>query len=154
MIDSILSLAFSMHSNKGVFALLLGSGVSRAAGILTGWEIALNLIRKLALLRGEDCEPDPAAWYTMAFGQEPDYAKLLNALAQSPAERSQLLDYLGLYYRKITTPLLAIKSMSTTKKTRLGGREGEHISLLVLRWCGQKSARPFSFACQDGHEGG
>jgi SIR2-like domain len=91
MIDPMLSLAFSVHANKGVFALLLGSGVSRAAAIPTGWEIVLDLIRKLAHLRAEDCDPDPAAWYRATFGEEPDYAKLLDALANSPAERSQLL---------------------------------------------------------------
>jgi len=91
MIDPILSLAFSVHSNKGIFALLLGSGVSRAAGIPTGWEVVLDLTRKLAHLQRQDCEPDPAAWYHTTFGEEPDYAKLLDALANSPAERSQLL---------------------------------------------------------------
>ncbi len=91
MIDPLLSLAFSVHSNKGVYTLLLGSGVSRAAGIPTGWEIVLDLIRKLAHLKGEECEPDPAAWFTTAFGKKPDYSELLDMLAKSPAERSQLL---------------------------------------------------------------
>lgn len=91
MIDPILSLAFSVHSNQGIYALLLGSGVSRAAGIPTGWEVVLDLIRKLAHLRGENCEPDPAAWYRSEYQEEPDYAKLLDAIAKSPSERSQLL---------------------------------------------------------------
>ena len=47
MIDPILSLSFGMHSIKGAYALLLGSGVSRSAGIPTGWEVVLDLIRKL-----------------------------------------------------------------------------------------------------------
>jgi len=91
MIDPILSLAFSIHSNKGVYALLLGSGVSRAAGIPTGWEIVLDLVRKLAHLKGDECEPDPAAWFTATFGKPPDYSELLDMLAKSPAERNQLL---------------------------------------------------------------
>lgn len=91
MIDPIISLAFSVHSNQGVYALLLGSGVSRAAGIPTGWEVVLDLIRKLAHLRSEDCEPDPAAWYRNQYQEEPDYSKLLDTLAKSPSERSQLL---------------------------------------------------------------
>jgi hypothetical protein len=45
MVDPMLSLAFSVHSNKGVFALLLGSGVSRASGIPTGWEGAGQALR-------------------------------------------------------------------------------------------------------------
>jgi len=91
MIDPILSLAFSMYSNKGVYALLLGSGLSRSAGIPTGWEIVLDLIRRLARLRGEDCEPDAVMWYKNVFREEPNYASMLDAIARSPSERSQLL---------------------------------------------------------------
>ncbi|HPJ30098.1 MAG TPA: SIR2 family protein [Methanothrix sp.] len=91
MIDPLVSLAFSIQSNKGVYALLLGSGVSRSAQIPTGWEIVLDLIGKLAKLEGEDCEPDPAAWYKDKFGKDPDYSELLDAIARSPAERNQLL---------------------------------------------------------------
>ncbi len=71
--------------------LLLGSGVSRAAGIPTGWEVVLDLIRRLAQLKGEDPNPDPAAWYRHTFGEEPDYSRLLDEVAKSPAERQQLL---------------------------------------------------------------
>jgi hypothetical protein len=91
MIDPMLSLALSVYSNSGVYALLLGSGVSRSAGIPTGWEVVLDLIRKVAHLEQEDCEPEPEVWYTAKYGAAPDYAKLLQALAKSPAERSQLL---------------------------------------------------------------
>jgi hypothetical protein len=91
MIDPLVSLAFSVQSNKGVYALLLGSGISRSAQIPTGWEIVLDLIGKLAILEGEDCEPDPAAWYKDKFSRDPDYSELLDAIAKSPAERNQLL---------------------------------------------------------------
>ncbi len=91
MIEPILSLAFSMQSSKGVYALLLGSGVSRASGIPTGWDIVLDLIRKLAAIKGLDCEPDPAAWYKDTFGEDPDYSKLLDDIAKTAAERNQLL---------------------------------------------------------------
>jgi hypothetical protein len=90
-IDPILSLALALQSNKGVYALLLGSGVSRAAKIPTGWEVVLDLCRKLAAMKKEDCEPDPAAWYTKTYGAEPDYAKLLDALTTTPSERQGLL---------------------------------------------------------------
>ena len=94
MIDTILSLAISMYSNKGIYALLLGSGISRSAGIPTGWEVVLDLVKKLALLKNEDYGSDPATWYNKTFGEEPGYSKLLDALAKSPSERSQLLrDY-------------------------------------------------------------
>ena len=50
-------LAFSLLENKGVFAVLLGSGVSRAAQIPTGWEITLDLIRRVAAAQGVSEQP-------------------------------------------------------------------------------------------------
>lgn len=91
MLDPLISLAFSMQSNKGAYALLLGSGVSRSSRIPTGWEIVLELIRKLAAISEEQCEPDPAAWYAAKFGEQPDYGKLLDMVAKTPSERQQLL---------------------------------------------------------------
>ena len=91
MIDPMVSLAFAVYSNKGAYALLLGSGISRASGIPTGWEVVLDLVRKVAKLEGEDCEPDPADWFRKKHGAEPDYSKLLDGIAKTPAERQQLL---------------------------------------------------------------
>lgn len=91
MIDRLLSLAMSMHSCKGVYALLLGSGVSRSAGIPTGWDIVLDLIRKLASIKGEAADPDPEAWYQALAGVWPDYSDILDEIARSSAERAQLL---------------------------------------------------------------
>ena len=96
-IESMLSLAISVHKSPGVYALLLGSGISRSASIPTGWEIVLDLIQKVAILEGEDCSLQPDVWYNWykeKYEEEPDYSKLLEAVAKSPAERSQLLkDY-------------------------------------------------------------
>lgn len=91
MIDPMLSLVFSVYSNIGAYALLLGSGVSRSAGIPTGWEVVLDLIRKLASIEGDDCEPDPEIWFSEKYGKYPDYSILLESLAKSPAERNRLL---------------------------------------------------------------
>ena len=91
MIDPIHALAFSIQANPGVYAVLLGSGVSRAAGIPTGWDITLDLIRKLAVLQEESCEPDPEGWHRQKFETEPDYSNLLDNLAGTPTERQQLL---------------------------------------------------------------
>ena len=90
-IDPIHSLAFSVQANPGVFAVLVGSGVSRAAKIPTGWEITLDLIRKLAKLSGETCEPDPERWYVEKFDKEASYSDLVNEVARTQAERQQLL---------------------------------------------------------------
>ena len=90
-IDPVHSLAFSIQANPGVYAVLVGSGVSRAAKIPTGWEITLDLIRKLAAVHKEECEPDPERWYLEKFGKEPTYSDILSELGTTQAERQQLL---------------------------------------------------------------
>ena len=91
MIDPMQSLTSSIHSSRGVYALLLGSGVSRAANIPTGWEVTLDLISRLAAILGEDNVSDPVQWYRDRFAREPDYSRLLKELAKAPTERQQLL---------------------------------------------------------------
>ena len=92
MIDPIHALTFSVHSNPGVYALLLGSGVSRSSGIPTGWEVTLDLVRKLAALQGEDPDPSPEVWYLEKYGKDPDYSDILEELAKTPPARQQLLN--------------------------------------------------------------
>jgi hypothetical protein len=84
-------LAFSLLENKGVFAVLLGSGVSRAAQIPTGWEITLDLVRRVATAQGIAEQPDWAAWYREKTGWEPNYSTLLEELALSAEERRSIL---------------------------------------------------------------
>ena len=91
MIDPLLSLSFSVQTNKGIYALLLGSGVSRSAGIPTGWEITQDLIRKLAALERENIASDPEEWYVQKYGKEPKYSALLELLGKTPSERRNLL---------------------------------------------------------------
>jgi hypothetical protein len=45
--DPFQQLAFSLHDQRGTYAVLLGSGISHAAGITTGWEITEDLIRRV-----------------------------------------------------------------------------------------------------------
>lgn len=92
MLNPLLSLAVSVHGNRGVYALLLGSGLSSSAGIPTGWGIILDLIQRIAALEGEEVERNKAEdWYLTRFGQGPEYGELLDALAKSQTERQQLL---------------------------------------------------------------
>jgi hypothetical protein len=90
-IDPRLSLALSIHSNKGIYAILLGSGISRSAGVPTGWDVIQVLIRRLAHLKNELCEPDPDAWFRHTFALEPEYSEVLGEIAKSPTERGQVL---------------------------------------------------------------
>ena len=84
-------LAFSVYENKGVFAVLLGSGLSRSAEIPTGWEITLDLIRRAAAAQGVKEQTDWAQWYRDKTGEEPNYSTLLEELASSPDERRAIL---------------------------------------------------------------
>ncbi|SIR32604.1 SIR2 family protein [Pontibacter lucknowensis] len=85
------SVAHSIYNNKGAFALLLGSGVSSGAGIPTGSDIALDLIRQIAVLENANCEPEPEEWFFKRFGERPGYASLLEPLTNTETERQNLL---------------------------------------------------------------
>lgn len=89
--DPLTQLAFSLYEGKGVFAVLLGSGASRAADIPTGWEITLDLIRRVALAQGVEDQADWASWYRETTGEEPNYSALLEELASSQEERRSIL---------------------------------------------------------------
>lgn len=91
MIDPLVSLAFSVQSNKGAYALLIGSGVSRSAGIPTGWEITLEMVRKVAAASGTDIKSEADEWFRETYKKEPDYSELLDQLCKSQAERQQYL---------------------------------------------------------------
>jgi SIR2-like domain len=85
------TISFSIHSNKGIYALLLGSGISRPSGIPTGWDIVLDLIQKLAVLKKDDCKPDPITWFKNKYNEDPDYSNILSKLVATPSERINLL---------------------------------------------------------------
>ena len=89
--DPLNSLASSIHAGPGTLALLLGSGVSASSGVPTGWDVSLELVRRLAALRGEDVGDDPISWYRSHAGGDPDYSALLTELAPSPSDRRNLL---------------------------------------------------------------
>lgn len=89
--DPVTKLAFSVYENKGVFAVLLGSGLSRSAEIPTGWEITLDLVRRVATAQGVEEQADWAQWYREKTGQEPNYSVLLEEIASSPDERRAIL---------------------------------------------------------------
>lgn len=90
-IERLTTLAFSMYSNKGAYALLLGSGISRSAHIPTGWEIESRLIEQLAAVKGETIKEDAHQWFNEKYKKEASYSSLLEELVQTPTERVQLM---------------------------------------------------------------
>ncbi|PZX50427.1 SIR2 family protein [Cereibacter changlensis] len=89
--DPATKIAFSIHENKGVFALLLGSGLSRSAEIPTGWEITSDLVRRIAVAQGVEEQSDWHKWYHETYKQEPDYSQILGEIASTPDERRSIL---------------------------------------------------------------
>src|SRR5258708_39457227 len=90
-IEPFEALALSLHHNPGVYALLVGSGLSRAAGIPTGWEITLDLIKRLGAVRGIKNSANWEVWYREQFEKPPSYSEVLDALGASAAERRSIL---------------------------------------------------------------
>ncbi|MCP9959843.1 SIR2 family protein [Streptomyces sudanensis] len=94
-LDPLVSLAMCVRAGPGVYALLLGAGVSRDAGVPTGWEIVADLVRRAAVARGADEElavADPESWWARHGNGGPlGYSVLLEALGDTPAARHKLL---------------------------------------------------------------
>lgn len=91
MNNLLTTLSFSIYSNKGVYALLLGSGISRSAGIPTGWNIVTDLIQKLAAQYGKNNIDNPEKWFEEQYGECPNYSTILSKLVHTQTERVNLL---------------------------------------------------------------
>ncbi|WAZ25773.1 SIR2 family protein [Streptomyces cinnabarinus] len=94
-LDPLVSLSMCVHAGPGVYALLLGAGMSRDAGVPTGWEIVSDLVRRAAVAQGADEElaaADPEGWWARHGDGGPlGYSGLLEALGDTPAARHKLL---------------------------------------------------------------
>jgi hypothetical protein len=84
-------LALALYHNKGVYALLLGSGMSQSARMPTGWDVTLDLVQEWAVASMETITGTPTEWYEAKVGSPPDYSKVLENLANTPADRNALL---------------------------------------------------------------
>ena len=93
-IDPAERLAFSLTDSPRTYALLLGSGISSAAMIPTGWRITEDLILRIAKMRGaaEAAEQNPATWYYEHFQTEPSYSALVGELGNTSSARQSILD--------------------------------------------------------------
>ncbi len=93
-VDGRVALPTALHAAPGVYAVLVGSGVSSAAGVPTGWQVVQALIRKVALVEGADpaeVEDRPEDWWAAKGHPEPRYDTLLPRLASTDAARQALL---------------------------------------------------------------
>ncbi|HVV77154.1 MAG TPA: SIR2 family protein [Mycobacteriales bacterium] len=93
-VDPRVALATSIHGAPGIYAAMVGSGMSSAAGILTGWQVVLDLVNRVARAQDVDLEAVglmPDAWWTQTYGEPPAYGSVLKELAPTPAARQALL---------------------------------------------------------------
>jgi hypothetical protein len=103
-VDPLVALASTLDAGLATMAVLLGSGVSRAAQIPTGYDVVVDLIRRVVAASGED--PDgPVAWWVEGHGRDADYSVLL-ALSPPP--------------RRIAAAYSRVTSYPPTKNGRTG----------------------------------
>nr|WP_298671618.1 hypothetical protein [uncultured Prevotella sp.] len=85
------TLSVSMYTNKGAYALLLGSGISVPAHIKSGWGIEEELIKMIAITNGVSEAPDWHNWYKIKYNEKATYTSLLSRLVKTSTERVQLM---------------------------------------------------------------
>lgn len=98
-LDPQVMLATAVHAQPGVYALMLGSGVSTGAGVPTGWGVVRELVRRAAAAAAPEDDAaaqkaydDPESWWAEHGDGHPlGYSNLLAALAPTPAARQALL---------------------------------------------------------------
>lgn len=93
-VDGRVALATALHAAPGAYAVLVGSGLSSAAGVPTSWQVVQDLLRQIALAEGvdpADLEDDPERWWAAQGRAEPRYDTLLPALSHTDAARQTLL---------------------------------------------------------------
>ncbi|MGW7317386.1 SIR2 family protein [Streptomyces sp. NPDC054865] len=98
LIEPPMAMALNVHSSPGVYALLLGAGVSIASGVKTGWGIVQDVVGKVAAIRNPDnpnarseAMADPEAWWEANTSEPLGYSALLAAAAPLPAARQAML---------------------------------------------------------------
>jgi hypothetical protein len=98
ILDAKTALALNVHASPGVYALLLGSGISLASGVKTGWGIVEDLVGRVAAMQDpNDAEAaakavgDPVGWWAQHYDGVLGYSGLLGAVAPTAAARQQQL---------------------------------------------------------------
>jgi hypothetical protein len=92
--DQLLSLAFSLKSTPGSYAVLLGAGISVPSGVPSAWDVITDLLAQLALphhVQGSASGEELVAWYEKEFGEDATYGKVLERVAPTQHDRQAIL---------------------------------------------------------------
>lgn len=99
MLDPIVSLAVAIAEGPGSYAVLVGSGASRDAGVPTGGEVFWLAVEDLFKLQRQSAEPptrEQLEGFLVELGEgEWTYSRVLETLAPDPATRR---DYLAKHF--------------------------------------------------------
>jgi hypothetical protein len=96
----------SIQANPGVYAVLVGSGVSSPAEIPTGWQVVEDLIGRIATAHGVDLDVegvDPIAWWRANGATSVRYDTLLEELTGRALRAPSLLRGLATHDRRADT---------------------------------------------------
>lgn len=110
-IDPMGALTSSMHASPRLYAILVGSGMSRSAGQLGAWEILDQLIKSYAAAEGLDLESDglsPTDWWEQTIGESVDYSQVLEQLEPTRGGRQKRLAT----YFEVASPSSAHQSLA------------------------------------------
>lgn len=107
--NDLLTVAFSLQTNPGAYALLIGAGVSIPSGIPSAWGVLEDLATRLAEVQGENPE-NVMVWYEERFGESPTYEGILERIAPTQIERQRLLRS---YFEQDTEDIAAGRKLPT-----------------------------------------
>ena len=91
MVDPVTQLAYAIQANPGGYVVLLGSGVSRAAGVPTAWEVVEQLIRRLPEVQETGGIDEPVNWYRQRYSDDIRFSSVLEQLAPHLSDRVNIL---------------------------------------------------------------
>ena len=110
-IEAMAALASSMHASPGLYAVLVGSGVSRSAGQPSAWEILEALIKSYAAANDVNLEGQslqPTKWWVQSTGISAEYSRVLEQLEPTPGGRQERLAT----YFEVETPSSAHRELA------------------------------------------
>jgi NAD-dependent SIR2 family protein deacetylase len=93
--DPYLTLAFSLASSADAYALLVGAGVSKGAGLPSAWDIEVDLVRQIAQRDNASVVIDndnAEQWYSDNYHKALTYSSVVEEVARTPHERRALLE--------------------------------------------------------------
>jgi SIR2-like domain len=91
VIDPFVVLAASLHYDRGAYAVLVGSGMSTAAGIPTGWDLTRALAELEARHQDGRVPDDIEAWWAANKTASLGYSSVMEAIAPTVGQRQALL---------------------------------------------------------------